>query len=65
MRMNIETIKDEVLITLRNVEDEARQLIFRCANARGDLYSVKTEEDLQKYCDSHDLEYGFKHIGLF
>lgn len=63
--MYIEQKKEEILITLRNLEDEARQLIFRCATARGDLYSVKTEEDLQKYYDSHDLEYGFKHIELF
>ena len=63
--MDIEKRKDEVIIALRELEDEARTLIFRIANARGDLYSVKTEEDLRKYAATHDLEEGFKHIELF
>lgn len=62
---DIEQKKDEIFIILRNLEDEANQLIMRCANARADLYQVKTEQDLIKYTIKHDLEEGFKHIQLF
>lgn len=65
MTMDIEKQKDEIIILLRKIEDEARQLMFRIGNARGDLHLVKTEEDLLNYCKSHDLEEGFKHIELF
>ena len=63
--MDIEKRKDEVIIALRELEDEVRTLLFRIANARGDLHLVKTEDDLRKYAATHDLEEGFKHIELF
>ena len=63
--VNIEQKKDEIIIMLRNLEDEANQLIFRCANAREGLRAIKTEDDLHKYCDTYDLEKGFKYIRLF
>ena len=64
-RMDIEKEKDGAIIMLREIEEEARQLIFRCANARGDLHSVKTEEDLNRFSLEHDLEKGFEHIRVW
>ena len=63
--MDIEKKKEELFILLRNIEDEATTLIYRVANARADLYRVKTEEDAREYDATHDLEEGFKHIELF
>ena len=63
--MDIEKRKDEVIVALRELEDEVRTLLFRIANARGDLHLVKTEDDLVKFAESHILEEGFKHIELF
>ena len=63
--MDVERAKETIIIVLRRVEDEARTLIERCANARADLPFVQTEADLMEYADKHDLEEGFKHIELF
>ena len=62
---DINEIKDEVFIKLRDLEGEARTLLFRIAKARTDLHQVKTEDDLRKFAMSHELEEGFKHIELF
>ena len=63
--MNVEREKDSAIIMLREIEDEARKLIFRCANARGDLHRVKTETDLMRFSLEHDLEKGFEHIRVW
>ena len=63
--MNVEREKDSAIIMLREIESEAQMLIFRCANARGDLHSVKTEADLNRFSLEHDLEKGFEHIRVW
>ena len=63
--MDIEKEKDGAIIMLREIESEAQMLIFRCANARGDLHSVKTEEDLNRFSLEHDLEKGLEHIRVW
>ena len=63
--MDVEFRRDELLIALRNLEGEARELIDRIAKARADLERVKTEEDARKFDETHDLEEGFEIIRLF
>lgn len=63
--MDVELRKDKLLVNLRDLEGEARELIDRIAKARADLGRVKTEEDARKFDETHDLEEGFKQIRLF
>ena len=63
--MDVEYVKDKMLVALRDLEDEARILIDRIAKARCDLGRVKTEEDARKFDETHDLEEGFERIRLF
>ena len=63
--MDVEKKKDEIIMLLRAVEDEAKTLIRRCGEARACLPFVRTESELLEYADRHDLEKGFKHIEMF
>ena len=63
--MDIEKEKAEIIITLRDIEDDARTLIERCGKARAELPFVKTVNDLREYADRHDFECGMRHIRLF
>ena len=63
--MYIDIRKQELLVTLHQLEQEAKLLLERIPQFREDLLKVKTEEDANAFDESHNLEQDLKHISLF
>lgn len=63
--MYIDIIKQELLVTLHQIEQEAKLLLERIPQFREDLLKVKTEEDANAFDESHNLEQDLKHISHF
>ena len=63
--MDIESIRKEALETLEKIRQECEILIERTQVYRDDILNVKTEEDVEQFDETHDIEEGLEIIRLF
>ena len=63
--MNVDLRKQEMLIELKQLEEECKLLLERIETYRVDLSKVETEEDAKTFDVTHDLEDGLDIIRLF
>ena len=63
--MDIESRKNEALETLEKIRQECEILIERTQVYRDDILNVKTEEDVEQFDETHNIEEGLEIIRLF
>lgn len=63
--VDIEKGKEELRVILTEMEQDIKTLQANISKFREDMDSVNAEADIEAFDETHDLEYGLKHIRLF